>query len=776
MHFFVAGLSFSSRGQSTWNGNSGANWNTAANWTPSGVPTRQTDVIIPNGRANYPTSVSGAQRVCRNLTFNTGGTGAQNRLGFAGNTNVQVFGTFTNNYESGVLGTNGRIRMMCNTTAPASPTAVSIVCTASVNTKFKVLTIEKACASYTATVPSGSNITITESATITGTTLDVQGNMYLEADLINGTTAIITAGVAGPNVHVRAIVGNADEGARQRYHYLGNPTTDNKPYEHLDLDPSVNTIDVDFSLSDQYVASSNDWGHHMYNPKFSYPEVYNDVGTDKKGSFHLNATLLPASAQAVNLSPLVADDNEPFPRYTGGWIALHASYASYLTDLDLANKARTSQVPYMQYWDESMKDPTRPTTSPSILTGEAPLGTYGFKGIVDNTTTFQPLQGMLANFGVSDYGDRNSRNSTPSERSDLGYIDWKGTVNNGTVSINLTRTNNGETDQDGWQLLGNPYPSQMDLRAFYLANSTNISNVFQFFDGNVGDCSGCGTSSNVDVNATSDPYPVQIGQGFWVRLLNTGTCTLTTNNTHRLTADQSTRILRKAVLPANALELGMATPKMGMDKLTIKLGDGKVVGFKEGEDAVKRLNFTNSFYAFANEYRVSTSALPAISETPVMVDLGMILETDETVTLSAPKMNLETNAYQIMLHDKVANKKVEVKQGFSYSFKGQVGQTNQRFALEFLPKGYEEKATGIPIQYVANYTEGALSLFANELSTGEANYSINTLAGIEIGKGAMQFESGKGSLKANELPAGIYLISIQKAGRPVSTTRFVVAK
>jgi hypothetical protein len=66
-----------------------------------------------------------------------------------------------------------------------------------------------------------------------------------------------------------------------------------------------------------------------------------------------------------------------------------------------------------------------------------------------------------------------------------------GTVNTGDITIPVSYTNNGAPTEDGWNCMGNPYPSQYDWNAFWDAGNsggddgtyyTNIDPVISIYD------------------------------------------------------------------------------------------------------------------------------------------------------------------------------------------------------------------------------------------------------------------------------------------------------
>jgi hypothetical protein len=56
---------------------------------------------------------------------------------------------------------------------------------------------------------------------------------------------------------------------------------------------------------------------------------------------------------------------------------------------------------------------------------------------------------------------------------------WGATAqpNNGNVAVTLNNTSTNK-----YNLIGNPYPSNLDLNAFYNANSSSVNSTFWFWD------------------------------------------------------------------------------------------------------------------------------------------------------------------------------------------------------------------------------------------------------------------------------------------------------
>jgi len=92
-------------------------------------------------------------------------------------------------------------------------------------------------------------------------------------------------------------------------------------------------------------------------------------------------------------------------------------------------------------------------------------------------------------------------------------IDVTGSVNQGTLSLPVTYTSSGGSSNDGWNLVGNPYPSSVDWDIVAGWTKTNLSNtiavrdngsggVYQYWNGTTG-----GLTNGI----------IAAGQGFWVQ-------------------------------------------------------------------------------------------------------------------------------------------------------------------------------------------------------------------------------------------------------------------
>ncbi|MDV7394894.1 hypothetical protein RZS08_26150, partial [Arthrospira platensis SPKY1] len=125
---------------------------------------------------------------------------------------------------------------------------------------------------------------------------------------------------------------------------------------------------------------------------------------------------------------------------------------------------------------------------------------------------------------------------------------FNGVVRSGDMSVAVTKS----TSTPGFNLVGNPYPSALDLVAFHAANSTIIQKNFYFYEHTLTSANLDGSNTNYgvltigstvepivpnvyvkatgsQVNATTfaSQARAQVGQGFFVRANSSGNVNFT---------------------------------------------------------------------------------------------------------------------------------------------------------------------------------------------------------------------------------------------------------
>ncbi len=93
--------------------------------------------------------------------------------------------------------------------------------------------------------------------------------------------------------------------------------------------------------------------------------------------------------------------------------------------------------------------------------------------------------------------------------------DLRGPINSGLINLPVSFTSSGTTADDGWNLVGNPYPSTIDWNAASGWGKNNINATIYIRDNGTG--SGQYATWNGVVGTNGGSQYIAAGQAFWVK-------------------------------------------------------------------------------------------------------------------------------------------------------------------------------------------------------------------------------------------------------------------
>lgn len=271
-------------------------------------------------------------------------------------------------------------------------------------------------------------------------------------------------------------------------------------------------------------------------------------------------------------------------------------------------------------------------------------------------------------------------------------LKFTGIPNNGTQTFTMSTTGNG------FNLVGNPYPSNLDLTAFYNTNVGRISNTFYFWDNtsNSVTVQSGATTSNVGYatyNAASQvwsPAPnvsviptensVKIGQGFIVKATNTADNLLSFNNSMRV-ATPSTFFNKNNSATEGKFWLRLnssyntnntfAVAYLDNASNTVDQYDSKAIG--TGSDA---------FYTLASAQKLIIQGRESFNINDVVpIGAKHFQNGDFTISL-AQKTGIFDNGQAIYLHDKLTGIYTNL-QNNTYSFSANSGEIPNIFEIVY---------------------------------------------------------------------------------------------
>jgi len=306
-------------------------------------------------------------------------------------------------------------------------------------------------------------------------------------------------------------------------------------------------------------------------------------------------------------------------------------------------------------------------------------------------------------------GDNTRASGSPSITPTNAYITHTGFINQQNVTVNLWYTPTGgashlsytsslpATSFPGYNMVGNPYPSTIDLKTLYSDNSSNnIGQVFYELDdlspnnNYVGYNGATGATSGTP--ATSVSEYVASGQGFLVTATSATASTLTFKETEKPTTITNPSTLLLAHLPTNdsfslqnssqniltGLHLRLQKDSVTFDECGLYFGDNWSDKFDAADgvdlDGVSPTVYMSSYTS--DNIRTCINSLSDYTKGK-RIKLFVKGNTDGIYNLTLADMfNIDTSAYNIYLLDNFKRDSLDIGRYKSYAFNITNSDTN----------------------------------------------------------------------------------------------------
>ncbi len=349
-------------------------------------------------------------------------------------------------------------------------------------------------------------------------------------------------------------------------------------------------------------------------------------------------------------------------------------------------------------------------------------------------------------------------------------LQLSGTVNNGAVTVDLE--NNDGTYTNGFNLVGNPYPSPIDWNLI-VGSLNGIDNAIHFFTAGSDDRYTGTYTSYIDGISTDGRSSSVIPsmQGFFVRVSDPAngvypaTASLQFKNAYRV-GNQSEpnyyKAKNKAEVPQIKLMAGFKGEEMA-DATVIYFRHGATTGFEKELDAQKLLNTAvnvPSVYSLtALQEKLSINAVSGTSMETMEIPLGISAERSGEMSLSLAETNNLFPSVYIYLKDIKKNVLKDLEKDGDYTFTSQKGQINDRFVLMFSSEKLSPVQMELAMEDFTVYTKNEQVLVRLNLpNNAEGKVILSSMAGqvLQSKRG-----SGKDVLTFSGMAAGIYLVTLK---------------
>ncbi|KAI9450649.1 hypothetical protein F5148DRAFT_1336353 [Russula earlei] len=246
-------------------------------------------------------------------------------------------------------------------------------------------------------------------------------------------------------------------------------------------------------------------------------------------------------------------------------------------------------------------------------------------------------------------GTLDGTNATPNAVT----LDMNGVINTGAVSVNLVTGGTGSTT--GFNLVGNPYPSPVDIGAV-LTSATNIGSSFYVRNPQTG--------SYTTINPIPASYVLPAWSAFFVKATAATSLNFTESNKNICTTCPT---VFGAADRKNYLQLKAINSGLEYDNLHLNIGNSYNNAYDESNDAIKLANDGFNLYALsADGQKLAANYFSATHDS--IIPLGIVLSSSygvQTYSLIVSDYNMDA-AMKLVLHDKLNNSYTELKGGAAY--------------------------------------------------------------------------------------------------------------
>ena len=359
-----------------------------------------------------------------------------------------------------------------------------------------------------------------------------------------------------------------------------------------------------------------------------------------------------------------------------------------------------------------------------------------------------PFRGYTANIGAS---------------SAEMIVDLTGVVNNHVIS-SAQLYNHHYPYTQGFNLIGNPYPSPIDWDAGSGWSRTNIDNAVYYFNAFN---QHTGTYSTYVNGVSSDNVAgpiVAAMQGFFVHVTDGAfpvEATLSINNNARVNNMTPAFFKTAATMPMVRLTAKFEEGTVS-DPAVVYFDDGVTKLYKKEMDALKLMNtdllVPNLYLRSSDTARLSIYAWPGLNNNADIIPLGLKIYSAGWITFNATEIERFPYGKGIYLYDMKTNIKQDLRQDPGYKLFLEAGDYEGRFFLAFQGKERVSQPSNDK-KFNIHCEGGSILVNIRNLSDKEYDVCISNTLGQVITRKQLK-GSGSHQLGA-QLCSGIYIIELR---------------
>jgi hypothetical protein len=342
-----------------------------------------------------------------------------------------------------------------------------------------------------------------------------------------------------------------------------------------------------------------------------------------------------------------------------------------------------------------------------------------------------------------------------------------GEVNNHQVTLPALYNHNRIYTQ-GFNLIGNPYPSPIDWDAASGWNRTNVDNAVYYF--NAGTTNQyTGTYSTYINGISSDGTAgnvIAAMQGFFVHVSNGSfpvTASISINNNARINnLVPDFRRRSPLTLPLLRLSAGFADEKMASDPAVLYFDDQEATtAFDREMDALKIMNtdslVPNLYMIGSDTSRLSICAWPGLPEGTDRIPLGLQTKRAGWITFYASAIERIPAGKRIYLYDAKTGISQDLELNPRYRQYLEAGDYKNRFFLAFAPQNASAAPTTTNnVQVTVYQTDSRLYARLLDVPGDKCAVTVSNLQGQVLLRKQL---AGNGQYELGSFINGVYIVS-----------------
>jgi hypothetical protein len=420
-------------------------------------------------------------------------------------------------------------------------------------------------------------------------------------------------------------------------------------------------------------------------------------------------------------------------------------------------------------------DPTVSNQASAFSYNEAAPGDYNTNGWVAATNTNNPVP-VGKGFRILVRGDRSDPSVLNGTNGTQAAVTMNaiGVVNSGNITMPVTFTSSGNSANDGWNLVGNPYPSAIDWNAFHDAGRTgsspdysgtdyaHLDAVATVYDANTNGYASYNAISNTGTGVFSSGV-IPSGAAFWVKA-SAASPLMTMKEVYK-TASTPAGMFKSANEPTFIL-------KLVQDAIT---ADEMIVKYIPEADANKDVYDIPKLYGEANIASITENNTHLSGNCKPFNGISDIIKLSlgvgKTGNYSFEFKNVKQLAANLPVHlvDAFTNKTIDINSNDSYNF--MVDKTNEasfgnnRFMIVVgevpATTALEEMINSNALSLYPALTQGEVTISNSKPKDEDVTVKITDATGREIVTlNNLQWNGQKISLDLSAYKAGAYFIAV----------------